>query len=109
MKATSLHRTGWIAGLAGLVFLSACAERQVILPGVREDLRAVLSTGVEEPRTGQAENQSLPRSIVPNGASGRTPLVSARKTQPSRPVRNWHGPPISARVMPSVSASSRTP
>jgi outer membrane protein assembly factor BamB len=58
-----MHRTGWITGLAGIVFLSACAERQVILPGVREDLRSVLSTGVEEPASAQSANLSQPINL----------------------------------------------
>ena len=67
MKAASLHRTGWVAGLAGLVFLTACAERQVILPGMREDLRAVMSTdaqaSTELPASARPENQSLPITL----------------------------------------------
>jgi outer membrane protein assembly factor BamB len=91
VKATSLHRTGWIAGLAGVVFLSACAERQVILPGVREDVRAVLSTGVEEPASARTDNVALPINLPaqaanadwsqrPNTARLRTdnPALSAR-------------------------------
>ncbi|MDX5403754.1 MAG: PQQ-like beta-propeller repeat protein, partial [Rhodobacterales bacterium] len=63
MAVTSFHRTGWIAGLAGAVFLSACAERQVILPGEREDLRAVLSADAAEPGSARAENITLPISL----------------------------------------------
>jgi outer membrane protein assembly factor BamB len=79
-----------------LVFLSACAERQVILPGVREDLRAVLSTGVEEPGTGQAENQSLPISLpaqVNNAEWGQRPNAPRFRTEnaalSSRPQLAW--------------------
>lgn len=62
-----MHRTGWAAGLAGLVFLTACTERQVILPGVREDLRAVMSTDAQaamDSAVTQTENTSLPISLA---------------------------------------------
>ena len=51
-------------GLAGLVFLTACTERTVILPGVREDLRSVLSGEASAPMTEtHAENISLPITL----------------------------------------------
>lgn len=96
VKATSLHRTGWIAGLAGVVFLSACAERQVILPGVREDLRAVMSTGVEDPASARSENLNLPISLpaqVNNADWSHRPNTARYRTEnaalSTRPQLAW--------------------
>ncbi|MGR3590313.1 MAG: outer membrane protein assembly factor BamB family protein [Paracoccaceae bacterium] len=91
-----MHRTGWIAGLGGIVFLSACAAPQVILPGVREDLRAVLSTGIEEPASAQSANLSQPINLPaqtgntdwsqkPNSARTRT----ENATLSARPQLAW--------------------
>ena len=63
VKAGSLHNKGWIAGLAGLVLLSACTEPQTFLPGPREDLRAPLAAGGSAPVDGIAENRSLPITL----------------------------------------------
>ena len=59
VKAGSLHRTGWIAGLAGCVLLTACSEPQTFLPGPREDLRATLASAQAPGPVGAAENRSL--------------------------------------------------
>ena len=43
MTTGSLQRTVWMVGLSGALLLSACGEKEVILPGARENLRDVLS------------------------------------------------------------------
>jgi len=52
-------RSGLKLGLVGsLILLSACSEREILLPGKREDPRSVLQTeGVDEP---QAANRAVP-------------------------------------------------
>ena len=63
VKAGSLHTKGWIAGLAGLVLLSACAEPQIFLPGPREDLRASPGDDASTAVGQVAENRSLPITL----------------------------------------------
>lgn len=67
MTTGSKHSAGWTAGIAGLVLLTACAEPQVNLPGVREDVRAMTATGAQDATAGAAtlrlSNQSLPLSL----------------------------------------------
>ena len=53
------RKLGWV--LAGALALSACTEREVILPGVREDLRAVLLEDVPDIK---AENISAPAGLT---------------------------------------------
>lgn len=96
MKTTSFHKTGWIAGLAGALFLSACAERQVILPGEREDLRAVLSADTAEPGSASAVNQALPISLpaqVNNAEWTHRPNAARYRTEnaalSARPQLAW--------------------
>lgn len=96
MTVTSFHKTGWIAGLAGALFLSACAERQVILPGEREDLRAVLSADAAEPGSARSENQSLPISLpaqVSNAEWTHRPSTARYRTEnaalSARPQLAW--------------------
>lgn len=67
MTTGSKHSAGWAAGVAGLVLLTACAEPQVNLPGVREDVRAMMRTGPQDSTAGPATmrlgNESLPLSL----------------------------------------------
>lgn len=50
-------KTGWMIGLIGALALSACAERQEILPGPREDIRP------DARDLTQTVNRSLPVSL----------------------------------------------
>lgn len=96
----TMHKAGWAAGLAGLVLLSACGEPQVNLPGVREDVRAVLTRGDADapvgPATARLSNQSLPLSLPaqtanndwthrPNSARYRTENAALS----ARPQLQW--------------------
>lgn len=64
MRVRLVRNWGWALGLAGLVGLSACAERQVILPGERENLRAVLSEDEAALAAQEVpENRALPVSL----------------------------------------------
>ncbi|MEZ5715647.1 MAG: PQQ-binding-like beta-propeller repeat protein [Paracoccaceae bacterium] len=59
-KRTGLgqRRTAWAMGLGLAVLLSACADKEEILPGKREDLRAVL--GEDAATDAIPQNRSLP-------------------------------------------------
>jgi outer membrane protein assembly factor BamB len=74
MRAGDFKRGGVALGLGlGLLLtLAACAEREVILPGAREDLRAVLSD----------ENRTAPEATPEN-------RVEAISLPPARSNANW--------------------
>lgn len=63
MRARSFHSTGWIAGLTGVLVLSACTEPVTHLPGPREDLRAALTAENEAPAAALTDNVSLPITL----------------------------------------------
>lgn len=64
MRMRSVRNRGWALGLAALVGLGACTEPQVILPGERENLRAVLSEEEAELAAQEVpENRALPLSL----------------------------------------------
>lgn len=64
MQTRSVRNCGWALGLAALVGLGACAERQVILPGERENLRAILSDEEAELAAQDVpENRALPLNL----------------------------------------------
>lgn len=59
MRAVDLKRGGWAVGLvAGALFLTACDEREEILTGPREELRAILGDEDATPAAA-AENRNL--------------------------------------------------
>jgi outer membrane protein assembly factor BamB len=96
VTVTSFPKTGWIAALAGVLILSACSERQVILPGEREDLRAVLSADGAAQGSARSENQSLPISLpaqVSNAAWTHRPNAARYRTEnaalSARPQLAW--------------------
>lgn len=71
--------------LAGLAFLTACSEPQVILPGAREDVRSVLqeSGGAANDAAADAvENSSRPIAVSPSQANANWPQSSG--TQATR-------------------------
>jgi len=64
-----MKRASWINGngpvatlaaLVGAVFLTGCDQREIILPGAREELRSVLQEQVEQDVVVEVENRSLP-------------------------------------------------
>lgn len=64
MKAGSVQSFGWMAALTGTLFVTACAEEEVILPGERFTPRAILADGddsVALENTSQAA--SIPTSV----------------------------------------------
>ena len=92
VRAGSVHRTGWIIGVAALAVLSACGDKQVVLPGEREDLRAVLSTATDAPASARGENLSLPISLPAQASNA-----------------DWTHRPNSARYRTEHPALSRAP
>ena len=63
-RATDLKRSGWAIGLGLITFLAACGEREVILPGEREELRSILSDEEAAAPEVIPENRSLPVSLA---------------------------------------------
>lgn len=60
MNTTHLKRSGIALGLLSILALSACAEKQEILPGKREGVRAVLSDQPSTEPKRQTENRKAP-------------------------------------------------
>lgn len=63
MRALDLKQSGLAIGLGLVTLLAACGEREVILPGEREDLRAILSDDEANAPEVVAENRTLPVSL----------------------------------------------
>lgn len=83
-------RFGLTAGLAGsLMLLAACTEREVLLPGKREDPRAVLRT--EAPEAPEPANRAAPI---------RLPAATANAAWPQGP-----GTPATRTTHPALSAA----
>jgi outer membrane protein assembly factor BamB len=59
-RAFDLKRSGWAIGLGVLVAVSACAQREEILPGQREDLRAILTEDEATVPDEKPENRTVP-------------------------------------------------
>lgn len=57
--ARRIGRNSWLIGLVGAALLAACGERDVILPGERESLRAVLSDAEEAAIDTIPENRTV--------------------------------------------------
>ncbi|PIE13876.1 MAG: quinoprotein [Rhodobacterales bacterium] len=66
-------RGGWAIGLASVLALGACAEREEILSGKREGLRAILSDEARGPEPEEVVNRSVRISLprVSSNASWR--------------------------------------
>lgn len=68
-RLMSLHgaRGVWLGCAGAVALLSACAEPDVILPGLREDIRSVLQTETQDPTLAALveENQSRPIALPP--------------------------------------------
>jgi outer membrane protein assembly factor BamB len=62
MNAVPTKQTAWIVALACATLISACADREAILPGQRENLRDILSDA-PQPAPSATENRSLPISL----------------------------------------------
>lgn len=59
-RAMQVKQSGWAFGLGLLTLLTACGEREVILPGEREELRSVLSDAATENSDVLPENRVVP-------------------------------------------------
>lgn len=59
-----MKRTSLAIGLGLTILLSACAKREEILPGVREDLRAVLDDAETATPEAETENRSVPVKLA---------------------------------------------
>ncbi|WP_235857864.1 PQQ-like beta-propeller repeat protein [Marimonas lutisalis] len=59
MRADIFRKSGWVMGLAGALVLAACGEREEILPGKRENLRAVLSDELADMPEAVVEDRSV--------------------------------------------------
>ena len=83
-------KTGWKIGLVAAVFLASCGEREVILPGPREDLRPDARDLV------QTENAAVPVSLPAQQtnstwaqAPGTPAFRTAHPALRSQPVLAW--------------------
>ena len=54
----------WAGCAMSIALLSACAEPEVILPGLREDIRSVLQTNTEDPGLAAAVVENTSRAIA---------------------------------------------
>ncbi len=63
MRAIDVKQSGWAIGLGLVTFLAACGEREVILPGQREDLRAIMSDSEANAPEVTPENRTLPVTL----------------------------------------------
>ena len=68
-RALDLKLGGWMIGAGALALLVACTPREVILPGEREDLRAILSDEEAAAAEEIPENRSLPVRLGPASAN----------------------------------------
>lgn len=86
----ALAKTGWMIGIAGALLLSACSEKEVILPGPREDLRA--DEGITEAEAPANVAVALPAQAV-NSDWAQAPGSPAFRTDhpalSATPVRIW--------------------
>lgn len=68
-RGFELKPSGWAIGLGLMMAVSACAEREVILPGQREDLRAILSEENTVAPEAVPENRSIPVKLTKTTAN----------------------------------------
>lgn len=86
---TQPRARGPLLAVAAALFLSACAEPDIILPGQREDIRSVLqnSTGINQSAPAFAGNQTravgLPRAQVNAGWTQSTGTPATRVAHPA--------------------------
>lgn len=78
-RALRLKQSGWAIGLGLVIAVSACAKREEILPGQREELRAILTDDVP------VENDVIPEN--------RTLALRAGKTSTNASWTQRHGTP----------------
>ncbi len=101
MRAGGLRSLVHLAALTGLAVMAGCSEREVILPGERVGLRAVLDgpTAVPDAETAPPENRSEPISLPPARANADwLQSIGTPRFRPEHPAlgrtlqRAWSAP-----------------
>lgn len=81
-----MKRSSFVLGMAAVSLLAACTEKEVILPGKREDIRSILSDGAA---TGEVQTAVVTRRLtlprVRDNASW-THRIGSPKYRPSHPA-----------------------
>ncbi len=81
-----MKRSSFVLGMVAVSLLAACTEKEVILPGKREDIRSILTENAAEdaaPRTAAIRRLTLPRT---RNNSSWTHRIGTPKYRPAHPA-----------------------
>lgn len=96
MKAQSMKKTAWVFGLAlGTLSLTGCDEREIVLPGEREELRSILQEEAASDIVVEVENRSLPIHLAAQVNNSKwVQRIGTQSTRVSHPALGQNLQPL---------------